>query len=343
MTQPHHCPHPRGNTQACFLADSKTHKKSPYLCTNDYAMKMNVDDLPDGPFKDMDEMNEALAAHVQTVNNRPMAHFHGLSPAQMYLLLYQTFHPDSPLKVHAVSGSQLDHVPFFLLVVNLLQAVQAAGGFKATAKGNLPVAVCKELYAKKRIVHEHIEAGFVKANKEEDFGSVHIAHVVAKLMGLVRKLKGKILLTKKAEKLLLPANLPTLFGDLLRFYCKEYNWAYSWAPVWGFEDDQKNMQVAQFEMGYLLFLLTKFGDQDHTAAFYADECMKAFPILAEQLGNKYRSPMDELRSAIDIRFLDNFACWFGFAMVVGVHKKGHISSNIYRKTALLDEVFGFEL
>ena len=52
--------------------------------------------------------------------------------------------------------------------------------------------------------------------------------------------------------------------------------------------------------------------------------------------------MKELTMAIDRRFLEHFAHWFGFVTMVTERKNGFDSDKIYRKTALLDEVFGFE-
>jgi hypothetical protein len=296
-------------------------------------MKFDVNDLEGGPFESLEDLNKALAAHFEKMNNRAVADFQGLSPTQMHILLLQTFQPDSPLKVKTPTSDQLARIPFFLLTVDLLKAVQVAGQVKATSKGNLPVALCKELYAKKHILHEMIESGITKAYKEEDYPSIHAAHIVSKQAGFLRLLKGKILLTKKGEKLLQPEHQPTLFQELLEIYCKKYNWAYL--------DGIENQTIAQTEMGYLLFILSKFGDQEHKSAFYAEKCFQAFPILNDVLGKGYFPPLEEFSHAVEIRFLHHFAAWFGLATAVVVENVRYQHNQSYQKTALMDELFGF--
>lgn len=295
-------------------------------------MKFNANDIPGGPFNSLEDLQKALAAHVEKVNNSGIAEFQGLSPTQMHLLLNQTFQKDSPLKVKTPSNAQLERIPFFLLVVDLLKAVQAAGEVKATSKGNLPTALCKELYGKRHILHAMIESGITKAYKEEDYQALHAAHIVSKKAGFLRILKGKIMLTKKAEKLLQPEHQPTLFEELLETYCMKFNW--------GYLDGIEDQSAAQNEMGFLMLLLSKFGDQEHKSEFYAEKCLEAFPILKTQLGKGYFPPLKEMSMAIEIRFLHHFAAWFGLAIVVGKDKTKFQMDEIYRKTPLMDELFG---
>lgn len=298
-------------------------------------MKFDIHDIPDGPFKDLEDLNKAIAAHIEKVNNSARDDFHGLSPSQMYLLLHEMFRDDSPLKVKPVTSAQIEKMPFIRLVMDLVNAVQVAGGVKATAKGNLPPAVCKELYAKKHILHEMLELGITKGSKEEDFPSIHVAHIVAELTGLVRTIKGKILVTKKAERLFETAHLPELFQQLLEVFCIRYSW--------GYIDGIAHEEIVQSEKGFLIYLLVKFGNIDHTAAFYAEKCMTAFPLIKDHLKSRYQTPMQELALAVEIRFLDHFALWFGLVEVVGEEKHGYLTAKIYRKTGLFDAVFGFTL
>ncbi len=296
-------------------------------------MKFNANDIPGGPFNSLEDLQKALAAHVEKVNNSGIAEFQGLSPTQMHLLLNQTFQKDSPLKVKTPSNAQLERIPFFLLVVDLLKAVQAAGEVKATSKGNLPTALCKELYGKRHILHEMIESGITKAYKEEDYQALHAAHIVSKKAGFLRILKGKIMLTKKAEKLLQPEHQPTLFEELLEIYCKKFNW--------GYLDGIEDQSAAQNEMGFLVLLLSKFGDQDHKSEFYAEKCLEAFPILKTHLGKGFFPPLKEMSMAVEIRFLHHFAAWFGLATAAVVENVRFQRDQSYRKTPLMDELFGF--
>ncbi len=296
-------------------------------------MEFDVNDLEGGPFESLEDLNKALAAHFEKMNSRAIADFQGLNPTQMHLLLQQTFQPDSPLKVKTPTSAQLERIPFFLLTVDLLKAVQAAGQVKATSKGNLPVALCKELYAKKYILHEMIESGITKAYKEEDYQALHAAHIVSKKAGFLRLLKGKIMLTKKAEKLLQPEHQPTLFEELLETYCKKFNW--------GYLDGIEDQSAAQNEMGFLMLLLSKFGDQDRKSDFYAEKCLEAFPILKTHLGKGYFPATVEMSHAVEIRFLHHFAAWFGLATAVVVENVRYQRDQSYHKTPLMDELFRF--
>ncbi|MFN8396335.1 MAG: hypothetical protein U0176_17050 [Bacteroidia bacterium] len=294
-------------------------------------MKFDINDLPGGPFESLEDLNKALAAHFETVNNRPIADFHGLSPSQMHNLLRKTFEPESPIRMKEVTAEQAERSPFYRLVVDLLTTAQTAGGFKATAKGNLPTTVCKELYAKRHILLEMIEIGIVKPYKEDDYQSINAAHVVCKQIGLLRKFKGKILLTKKGEKLLQPTNRPELFRELLVGYCLSFNW--------GYLDGVQVDGLTQWELGFLLFLLIKYGNEERKATYYAEQCLLAFPIMKERLVSPYHSPLEELSHATEIRFFGHFACWFGLAEDTLVEKKSYLDRSIYRKTALLDGLF----
>lgn len=294
-------------------------------------MKFDDNKFPGGPFESLEDLNKALAAHMATVNNRPIEDFHGLSPVQMHQLLRGTFGPDSLLRMKPLTATQAECSPFYCLVVGLLTVAQSSEGFKATAKGNLPTKVCKELYAKKHIVHDYIESGIVKANKEEDFVSIHAAHLVCKQIGLLRKYKDKILLTKKAEKLLQPGNQPQLFRELIVGYCSSFNWAYL--------DRIEAQGLVQGELGFLLFLLLNFGDKLQPTLFYAEQCLKAFPILKNYLVSRYRSQVEELAFAIRIRFFDNFACWFGLAIDPMEAQRRLLDQREYHKLPLMDELF----
>lgn len=132
-----------------------------------------------------------------------------------------------------------------------------------------------------------------------------------------------------AEKLLQPGNRPQLLGEVLVGYCPSFNW--------GYLDGVQVEGLTQWELGFLLFMLIKFGAEERSPAFYAQQCQTAFPVIIERLDCPYLSPLDEHANAIRIRFFDHFTCWFGLAEDTLVLKAHILDRGNYRKTALLDE------
>jgi hypothetical protein len=126
--------------------------------------------------------------------------FHGLSPEQMHHLLNFPF--ASPQLVHF--PEKLDSIPKapVLTLFELLTGAIGEQGLKPTAKDNLPLKFCREaaqVYWGEQKHRENTQFGGI--NREDDFLDLHITRLVAELAGLIRKYKGRFILTRDCRSL----------------------------------------------------------------------------------------------------------------------------------------------
>ena len=83
-----------------------------------------------------------------------------------------------------------------------MHIIQKAGEIKLTAKGYLPTKMVADLYYKGFLKDVMIETGINKLYKETDSNVVNLIRLLAELMSLTKKRKGKINITKAGEKII---------------------------------------------------------------------------------------------------------------------------------------------
>ncbi len=271
---------------------------------------------------------------MQPYNQEPQAHFHGLSPDQMEHFLYSPF--DSPELVSIPEKlAVMPTVPILTLFELLAEAI-GEKGVKPTAKGNLPRNLCREValnYLGEDGYQEKTRYGNI--NKEEDFLDLHVTRLIAELAGLMRKYKGKFVLTRTCRGLLSDQGRAGLYPTLFRTYVEKFNWGY-----W---DGYADYSFIQQSFLFTLYLLKRYGDSWRPDHFYADCYLNAFPVLLDQVEPlPYRTQEDELGSCYTLRTLVHFVDFLGLAKVEGIDAKGPIIRN-YRVIGLplLDEVVQF--
>lgn len=251
------------------------------------------------------DLHSQIAAHFQRHNAAPRPDFCGLSPDQMHGLLYDPLGAGCVVRLRPeVPDAVLDQVPFLRLTEEFLRLVQREGSVKLTPLGALPLKCLRELYGHGFILEHDIETGLMKLSREIDSLAITTLHSISTLAGLLRKVHGKLTLTKKGALLLLPAQRMALWQLVLNTFTSRFNWA--------FHDNYPSPMAGQSGWAYSVYLLAVFGQQAQPISFYAEKYQRAFPyVLADFAGATYSTPPEQLLNCYTVRTFDRALNWFG--------------------------------
>jgi hypothetical protein len=268
--------------------------------------------------------------------NKPIDDFCGRTTTEIRNLLYSPFDDTSPLKLNAtIDDDTKNAIPFFRLTEELIKVVQREGSIKLTSRGELPKKVLYELYEYKFLPDDFIEDGLSKLRREIDVPSIRTAHHAARVSGILKKVKGNLLLTEPGMMYLKNENRTDFFQKVLKGYTTEFNWAWN--------DGYTDFQVGQFGWGFTMFLLYKFGDRRRPKRYYADKFLKAFPNFIYMISlHDDITPEEEFADCYILRSFERFAEWFGFAEDCNKVFLDRTNSYVVRKDALT-KVFRFEV
>ena len=274
-----------------------------------------------------------INAHFQRYNDTPLAAFSGVSPTQMHALLYDPLEPGSPLRLRPTLPNEvLDQIPFLRLTEELLRIVQRDGIIKLTALGALPGKYLHDLYGFGFLREDMIDAGYTKLHRETDVPGLATVHHNAERAGLLRKVHGKITLTKNGERLRRPAHRAELLRQVLTFFTEKFNWAY--------HDAYASPAAGQTGWAFSMWLLLKFGDQPRPLQFYADNYQQAFPfLLADFADASWGTSAGQLMSCYQHRMFAHFAHWFGLASIEQYRMGREQADCLVATTPLLGQLF----
>jgi len=245
----------------------------------------------------------------------------------MTQVLYKPF--DSPTAIRfSTDFTPPYNVRIMLIFRGLVEAI-GEGGLKPTAKGNLPLKLCKMLA--QELPEDDEDRSLLRyrsIRSEVDFEELHCTRLVAELAGLVRKYRGKFVLTRKCRDMLAKQNNGWLYFELFRAYTTKFNWAY--------RDGYPEAEIVQNSFLYTLFLLTSFGDTERSQQFYEGKFVTAFPMALDLFPEtSYSSTDEQARRVYFLRALDRFASFFGLAELKLESEELYRSKYVVRQTALL--------
>src|SRR4030066_250262 len=258
-------------------------------------------------FSSFEEVQAFTERFMRQRNQAPIADFHGLSPDQMPRILHFPF--DSPnLVTYATVVAGEPRAPILTLFHLLAEAI-GEQGLKATATGNLPRNVCREAasaYWGEEAIR--VNGRFAHINKEEDFSPLHGTRLVAGLAGLIRKSRGRFILSRDCRRSLAEHRLAGIYPRLLLSYVRDFNW--------GYRDGFQGLGFIQRSFLFTLYLLNVYGGEWLPEVFYEDAFLRAFPrVLSEVAPNPYSTPEKTVRACYTWRVLENFAAFLGLAEV----------------------------
>lgn len=236
-----------------------------------FALQMFVDRFTKqtGEAPSLDVMNDFLQAQTSQMNSRPKDSFDGLSPDQMFRLNYQMWGEDSPIVLNDLSDDDLVQIPLFRQVEKLISILAEKGKVKMTVRGSLPMSVVKEVYSV-GIPDWYLEEHPKSRVTEDDTESVQRAHILLKIMKVIKVQKGIMTLTAKGSKLI--QNRQQFFKRLFEVFSWEFNLAYF--------DRYEDRDIGMVGVGLSLVLMSRYGDVLRRSTFYAEKYFKAFPYLS---------------------------------------------------------------
>jgi len=286
-------------------------------------------------FNSLEEAQVFLDQITQQQNRRQLDEFHGLSPEQMHQMLNFPFASPGLVRFSEVLDANL--VAPVLTLFKLLADAIGEQGLKPTAKGNLPRNFCREaalVYWGEQRYQEKIRYGGI--NREADFDDLHVTRLVAELAGLIRKYKGRFILSRDYRRLLAGDGISAIYPRLFRAYAEQFNWAY--------RDGYPELRFMQSAFLFTLYLLTHYGDAWRPQVFYEDAFLGAFPRLLDEVPpSQVVSPDETVRRAYTWRSLVHFAGFLGLATVEPVSDQPLCHEYRVKSLPLLGQVVQLQL
>lgn len=265
-------------------------------------------------------------------NNTPLDDFLGLSPTEVHHLLYDTFGDKSLVQLlDDIDEKTLDQIPLFRIVEDYLKILQRDKHIKLTPLGALPKKVMVELYDKRYLLEYLVENGISKLWREDDSISIRSARLAAELAGLVRKVNGKLMLTKTAIKLLESNNRLQIFKQFFQAFTDKFLWSYN--------DGYPEQPIGQVGWAFSVIMLDKFGDQPKSVDFYADKYLRAFPEFITFFRPSYLTPEQQFYSCYGVRTFERFFLWFGFVTVDRKEKFSDLENDKFKRSDLIRNIF----
>lgn len=279
-------------------------------------------------------INQKMNAFRQTVNQRPLSDFDNLSPHQMHTLLHDPWSDQSPVRLQdQLADEWLDQIPFLVLTEVLLGELASNVSIKLTPKGNLPLALCRQLYERKLLVQDDIERGITKKIAEDNVSFLQALKVCLTQSPYVRKRHNTLELTKAGQKAM-QQDRAYRFRQLLRGYTMQFNWAYL---------DGAHTQAGQFGWAYSVYLFHRYGQQWQNTDYYAAKLLTAFPHLGEPIeSGRLPGHSVEFKQVYRWRFVEQFGLWFGLLTLPNEPGRVYYPDPLLvQKTSLLDQLFQF--
>lgn len=263
--------------------------------------------LSEQPFNTLEEVQAFTAQFMAQRNAKPLDDFQGLSPEKMRQILYQPFTSPQTIEITAILENE-PQAPVVTLLRSLFDAI-GDQGLKTTATGNLPRNFCREAalqYWGPSEYAERTSCGGI--NQELEFTDMHVLRVVLQDTGLIRKYKGRFIMSRDCRNLLNKSGMRAIYPRLLRYYIERFNWDYRHRVL-----DTDFIQQSCF---FSLYLLTIHGHEWQSHTFYEDAYIQAFPMAIEQMPiHSYTTQEKSLRSSFTYGFLIDFARYWGLADV----------------------------
>ena len=289
--------------------------------------------LDEQSFESIEEALTYATQFMESQTERAFDYFHGLTSAQMHQLLYEPFECPELIEVPTTLAIEPE-APIVRLLLLLFEGI-GIDGLKPTATGNLPRNFCRE--AAQQFLGDEGYAKRIRyggINQELDFFEMHLARVIAQDVGLVRRYKGRFILSRQCQALRKKNGMRTIYPMILRQYVERLNWDY----ITGTEAPR----IIQTSCLFTMYLLTHHGQSWRPHVFYVDAFLGAFPVAIEQMPPEiYISQEDSLRQAYFYRTLYHFAYLFGLAEVESTSDDFRDRTYRIKATPLLSQAVRF--
>jgi hypothetical protein len=290
-----------------------------------------------GP-KDMDAAQAIVGRMVERMNTLPVDDFDGLTPEQVDVMMSRPFEIPDLVRFHP------DRItPGNTAVMRLFLGIaDACGdkGMKATPSGYLPRKLMRTLAEDIAGEEAFYEPGKYWATREDEFSLLFMTRHCATFAGLIRKYRGRFMLTRKGRGLLEKEAFGEIFHGLFAAAASKWNW--------GCTDGFPELYAIQSAWLISLRWLQLFGAQPRDEySFYARRFLKTFPAILRFIpkDSSTKDPEKMVRRAYGLRVFERFALAFGLAERDGWPRDMfhfHLAGDcLIRKTPLLDRFIEF--
>lgn len=149
-----------------------------------------------------------------------------MSPHMLHQLLYHPFEAPEVLQFNPAAATP-ENSPLLALFKTLAECTEEKG-IKLTKKGNLPLAVVREMVdaVDPALLHYNRFIWQRGYRSEEDVPPVHYSRIISIVSGLCRIVKGQLVLTRKGQTILKKQDWATAFHNLMQGLFSQFNWAY---------------------------------------------------------------------------------------------------------------------
>ena len=331
---PCHCGSGKKYKKCCIFKDAKkknANRNSAAAANDELAYAMEEEQ-----FDSLEQMQEFTNLFINKRNISALEEFHGLSPDQMHQFLYHPF--ESPELVtfneNFIGDIESPMLSIFLSVADAI----GENELKATAKGNLPAKLCKQIALEQADYLHSLYSRVGSIHKQDDFMELCMVMHIADIAGLIKKSKGKFRLTQKCQKLLARKRQAQLYLELFKSFAIQYNWAYN--------DLYDELYIIQQSFLFTLYLLHKYGSEYKHNSFYADSFKNAYPMAIHEIEQTpYSEPEEDLRRGYTVRCIDRFAHFAGLIEVKATeNRKQRVFEGFELKTTtLFDNIINFKI
>lgn len=266
---------------------------------------------------DINRIDEHIQKIAKRHNGTPRSDLNGLSPEEMYNILYYPFSDQCIVGINHLEKDQYNKIPLVRQTLFLLNTLGETD-LKLTKLGWLPLKIVSETYhlgQPERIIEDLQQ----KRINEYDAKSVWMARATLDLLGWIKTRKGVLSLTAKGEKAL--SDIDASANEILRFSLTEVGLD----TFDGHNDDR----IGNTGIAYSVWLLNKFGPKWHSGSFYQEHYQK---VLNHQNSS----------TIYETRVFNQLFYWLGI-----VEKRLNLQVKTllqeeYKKTVLLSTIFSFK-
>lgn len=290
--------------------------------------------IKDQDFGSIEEAQAFADAWLEKKNAEPNPEFLGLSPEQMYRMLYQPFEEASDIVTfnRNLSKEDLVDIPVLKETVFFLKRLGELQPLKATARGNLPRAFAREIHGQ---FPEDPEFHYPIMSEKDDSKLSSLRHILD-MAGWIKKRNQRFCLTKRGQILNEKGFASDDFYHLLKTYTQKFNWASR-----DFYPEPEIIQQAFLFSCYLLHKKAK-------TYIHVNELSTCFiEVFPTVLNEMERDPFIEseklVRRIFYLRFIERFCEYFG---LVTIQRKERLSFNLdysVKTTPFFEEIFNWKL
>lgn len=310
--------------------DDRPEKNQASAMINDIRRLMKENNI-----SSIDEANVFLGEYKKQQNERQIDDFQGLSSTHMFRFLNFPFESPQYVKFADVPPEECLTAPIMRLFAMLVKAI-GEKGLKPTETGNLPRNLVREIALEYWDEENYKEqTHFGEYRTEPEFMDLHKTRVIAELAGLIRKYKGKFILSRACRTMIANEGFTGVYSALFQTFATNYNW--------GYLDRYYNFDIIQRSFLFTAYLLHKFGDEWRDSSFYFDAFIKAFPQTLDEASHvTYGTPESTVSNAYILRAFHRGAKFMGLVEMREL-KDSHIFRYEIIKTPLLDRYISFHI